>query len=771
MLKRILLIMVALVSIHLLYAQKVGLVLSGGGAKGLYHIGVIKALEENGIPIDYVAGTSMGSVIAAMYAAGFSPAEIEKLVNGDMVKTWVSGEIDRKYSHLYREIEMPPSLLSFKMDVGKGDKGVQSASGTSWRKPANLISSSQIDIGLGWLLYPASVAAKGDFNNLMVPFLCVATDGNTNDPVILRSGNLDEAVRASMSIPMAFKPFQDGERLYYDGGLRDNFPWKPCLDCFSPDYLIGSVCTSNGDKVTAESNLIDQGLFLMSDLTDYTLPEGDNVLVARVLKNGILDFDASMQIIQQGYDDAMAHMDEIKSKIKVRRPATEVAETRSAFKARWPEVRIEKVNIEGLNERQKDYFKAVISKHTSRRDSANAVTYDQYRNGLYEMLADKDVTIDYPRLTYDEATGNTVPWIKAKLQPRMNLAIGGHLSTTTYNQIRFGLSMSSIGRTYKRALLGVFVGPSSNIVMAKGQLMANPSSPIVVDAGYIFSNTNTLFGNFGNITEATDAYGHRLMENFATMSVGWVPENRSILQLTANFGQDSYKFSKEYTDKANFTFVAARLMYRRSTLDNMYWPVKGSNLELSGIVVAGLEDQWYDDGYVQYKRLNHERGWHGFKVSWRHYVDLPKVKWLSFGYLAEAVYTNHSTYYIDYDTPEGGNYDKASQMSMPEFSPTQHSKLFYLPEYHASKFIGLGIMPTFMVVRNFYVRTGFYAMFRDKSYGFGQWKYIADLGLAYRTRFGSLDLTLTKYGFDSIKDLYLSLNFGHLIFAPKGTFY
>ena len=80
-------------------AQKVGVVMSGGGAKGLYHIGVLEALEENGVPIDYVAGTSMGSIIAAMYAAGYSPAEMRAIVKSGVVKEWVSGRIDpNKYT-------------------------------------------------------------------------------------------------------------------------------------------------------------------------------------------------------------------------------------------------------------------------------------------------------------------------------------------------------------------------------------------------------------------------------------------------------------------------------------------------------------------------------------------------------------------------------------------------------------------------------------------------------------------------------------------------
>ena len=84
--------------------RTVGVVMSGGGAKGLYHIGVLEALEENGVPIDYVAGTSMGSIIAAMYAAGYSPAEMREIVASGVVKDWVSGRIDPRYTPYYRQI-------------------------------------------------------------------------------------------------------------------------------------------------------------------------------------------------------------------------------------------------------------------------------------------------------------------------------------------------------------------------------------------------------------------------------------------------------------------------------------------------------------------------------------------------------------------------------------------------------------------------------------------------------------------------------------------
>lgn len=115
---------IAAVSVSLLIArpasaQKVGLVLSGGGAKGLYHIGVIQALEENGVPIDYVAGTSMGSIIAGLYAAGYSPEQMREIVASGDVKRWVSGRIDDSHRYYYREQDTPPAIIGLRFDVSR----------------------------------------------------------------------------------------------------------------------------------------------------------------------------------------------------------------------------------------------------------------------------------------------------------------------------------------------------------------------------------------------------------------------------------------------------------------------------------------------------------------------------------------------------------------------------------------------------------------------------------------------------------------------------
>ena len=121
------------------FGQKVGLVLSGGGAKGLAHIGVIKALEENNIPIDYITGTSMGAIIGGLYAAGYSPDEMETLFKSEDFKHWSSGIIPPKYIYFFKQLDENPSFIDLNFDR-KEDK-MQLA------LPTNLIPSGQMDFG------------------------------------------------------------------------------------------------------------------------------------------------------------------------------------------------------------------------------------------------------------------------------------------------------------------------------------------------------------------------------------------------------------------------------------------------------------------------------------------------------------------------------------------------------------------------------------------------------------------------------------------------
>ena len=158
------------------------------------------------------------------------------------------------------------------------------------------------------------------------------------------------------------------------------------------------------------------------------------------------------------------------------------------------------------------------------------------------------------------------------------------------------------------------------------------------------------------------------------------------------------------------------------------------------------------------------------RFTYEKYFDVPSCPWFSFGFNVDGVYTNHP----DFST------DNATLMSMPAYEPVSHSKMIYMPDFRAKRFVGGGVMPTFDLFPNLFFRTGFYTMYRERR-GFRpldnmtgsdrNWHFIAEASLVYHTPIGPVSLALTKYEVDSWKNMYLTFNFGYAIFAPKGTFY
>ncbi|MBQ2423729.1 MAG: patatin-like phospholipase family protein, partial [Alistipes sp.] len=197
MLRKTLIFILSLLSVCLAKADGVALVLSGGGAKGLYHIGVLQALEENNVAIDYVAGTSMGSIIAGLYAAGYTPEQMREIaLSGDMQR-WLFGRLDKRHYRYFREQDNPPTLLTLRFNIGRDSVAMQEdlAAPTVDRSlmmqlPTDILSSTQIELALSELLRPATVVSGGDFNKLMVPFFCVAADMNARKEVVFHQGDM-----------------------------------------------------------------------------------------------------------------------------------------------------------------------------------------------------------------------------------------------------------------------------------------------------------------------------------------------------------------------------------------------------------------------------------------------------------------------------------------------------------------------------------------------------------------------------------------------------
>ena len=217
-------------------AQKVGLVLSGGGAKGAAHIGVIKALEEYGIPVDFVAGTSIGAIVGSLYAMGYTPDEMLALLLSDDFAYWQSGTVEDNYVYYFKKPDNTPDFMRFSIDLSDSLHSVK-----THFLPYSLINPVQMNQAFMALYAQATAKSGWNFNGLFVPFRCVSSDVYNKKSVVWRSGDMGEAVRSSMTFPFFFKPiWKDGVPLF-DGGIYNNFPVDVMKNDFHPDFIIGSA--------------------------------------------------------------------------------------------------------------------------------------------------------------------------------------------------------------------------------------------------------------------------------------------------------------------------------------------------------------------------------------------------------------------------------------------------------------------------------------------------------------------------------------------------
>lgn len=231
---------------------KIGLVLSGGGAKGFAHVGVLKIIDELGIPIDYIAGTSMGSIIGGFYAIGYSAEDIEKMIKSQNWEDLLSDNISRKYVPIYEKQDFERYILSFPIKP----KGIQLPSGiVDGQNALNLFERLSIDYH-----------EETDFKKLPIPFVCVGTDLETGEAVILDKGYLPLAMRASMAIPTFFSPVEIDGKLLADGGMINNFPVKEVVD-MGADIIIGvdvQAGTKTKEELKSLLDIVNQTVSLMA---------------------------------------------------------------------------------------------------------------------------------------------------------------------------------------------------------------------------------------------------------------------------------------------------------------------------------------------------------------------------------------------------------------------------------------------------------------------------------------------------------------------------
>ena len=315
---------------------KIGLALSGGGAKGLAHIGVLKVLEQEGIKVDMISGTSMGSIVGGLYAIGYSAAEIEKIMHGMNWDELLADNISRQSISIEEKEEDGRYVAEFKVKKGK----VQ--------LPKGMINGQKMMSSLSHLTWSAH--AISDYNKLPIPFCAVATDIVTGKAYTIRHGFLPEAIRASMAIPTALTPIEIDGHLLVDGMLCRNFPVSDVKD-MGATIIIGSDVGAplyKKEQIVSMVQVLDQASSFNGAASTIEQQKLCDVLITHDLRNYTSSsFSDADSLVKIGEASARKMLPELKkiARLQNKQKKTEQA---AAHPMELHSFYIDHITIEGL---------------------------------------------------------------------------------------------------------------------------------------------------------------------------------------------------------------------------------------------------------------------------------------------------------------------------------------------------------------------------------------------------------------------------------------
>lgn len=274
---------------------KIGLALSGGGAKGFAHVGVLKVLDSIGVKIDYVSGTSMGAIVGGLYASGYSGKDIEKIMNETDFYSILSNQKNRRETRFFDK-ENDKYIFSFPIK----DKKIALPSS---------ISTGQNNIYILKELFK-NVANISDFSEFPIPFMCMATDLETGETKIFEEGDIVQSIMASSALPSLLDPVKVGDRIYVDGAVTINYPAQPLKEK-GIDIVIGVNLSTGLSTREQLTNIVD----ILSQINDFSIQKETKKQIKYIDINihpnlkgmGVTNFDEKEKIEKLGYDEALKY--------------------------------------------------------------------------------------------------------------------------------------------------------------------------------------------------------------------------------------------------------------------------------------------------------------------------------------------------------------------------------------------------------------------------------------------------------------------------------
>jgi NTE family protein len=539
---------------------KIGVTLSGGGAKGLAHIGILKAIDSAGLKISYITGTSMGSVVGGLYAAGYSGDSIESIARGIDWSLLFSNSpklssvsIEEKDEFNKYALEIPFEKGKFK--IGKG-----------------IIEGQELWMTFAELFHP--VYNITDFSQLSIPFKCIGTDLSTGNAVVMDKGNIITAIRGSMAIPSLFTPIRYDGKIIADGGMVNNFPVLDVKE-MGADYVIGVNLNNGLTKAEDLENMFDVLLQLafFKDASTFEKHKGQcDVYIQPDLKNySTGSFSDSSSIIGIGNDWGKLYYPIFKR----------LADTLNALypnedtfkKDRLPttkDINISGYTVEGLNKTTEKFFFGLSGLNTAKK-----FTYAKHADAIEKIYGSRY----YKKINYDflnDGSGNTTMHFNVEEYPLTAIKFG--INYNTYTKLNLIANATSRDLIFKESRSTGSVSVSEN--------------PRLFLEFYKFIGKDRKF--ILNLSYYTENVDFPVYQDFSLLETVRSRYKAADVRAQHNISKSAYLgLSQQYNIsviktptinvldlKGDNRFWHSYLSYRLNTLDKKYFTAKGRKLEV-----------------------------------------------------------------------------------------------------------------------------------------------------------------------------------------------
>lgn len=740
------------------YSQKVAVVLSGGGAKGLAHIGVLKALEENDIPVDYLTGTSMGGIVGGYYAAGMSPKQIEDIALSREFLDLVNGRLELGRDYYYFKKENDASFLKLNLSLD---------STFNFLINSTIASDLSLNFALAEKMAQPSAISKNNFDSLFVPLRVMASDIFTQTEVVLSKGVLSDALRTTQTAPFFYNPIRVDGKYLFDGGVYNNFPIDIAQREFQPDVIIGSNVSSKVYSTYPhgeDEKLISRSLlYMLLDKSNPSDVPGNGVYIQPDLQNyTAFDFTSARAMIDSGYRQTLRQMPEIKSKILSRRTREQVTERRTRFNSKASPIVVDEIRFKGFRRSQQLYLNRFF------KSGKRPLYQNDIKTGYYKLVSESFFNNVYPSFDCNMTTKNFDFILTKRPQNNFQVDFGGVIATRSISNIFLGINYYYFNRALTHLTANFFTGNFYKSVLVKGRMNFPFFGQFYVEPEMVINSWSFLQGDDVIQRKFTPTVLDRVDRRYG-VNVGFPVGDRFKLVLNGAFvnNQDQYidrevLISTDTLDALQVQGNRLGINFSSNSMNRKQYASQGSSYSFSANWFN--LDERLDPGTTSLMTITSStsRSWIQGKITLEQYFRAGKY---SSGYMLEGVLSNQPTF---------SNYF-GTIINAPAFNPMQDSRTLLLENFRAFNYVAGGWRNVFSLRKSLDARLEAYAFkpFAGISNGADQQAkldsditriyFAATAGLVAHTSVGPISISANYYD-DKKRQFGVLVHIGFLLF-------